>query len=526
MRRLAPLALVVAAACGDRGPPVWAPNPAARTPPGEACARAQKFRERAPALLDEGRLDRAIRVLQRAEDLCPAEAPATWALRVRALAAIGRSAEAIQLADRIERSDRAGDEARAAAVAARAAAEEHGRAIAERGSRRDAPELFDPSEKRRAAAEELVRRGVEASRAGDHAAAKKLFLEAWDAWHPNPRALVEAGIEAKLAGARAEAQALWDRAAYDDAASAVHPEPSAGAPSVLTAAALAWAPSGDRLAVGGDDEIVVFDGELRRVLRLHTGETVFVLAFSADGGRLFAGFDGAVRAFDALTGAPLRTLAVHRGPVRALAASPDGHTLASAGDDGSVRLWDVSAGSEVRALRPPRPAVALAFDTSSAVLASAGDDGRVAIWDARTGALSATLPARGGAARALAFEGASLDVVAATERVRWDVTNPRRARPSVLGRARAESAAVSASSGGGAVVASLEGPESLSTTSPPARPSRRRIRRRSPPFRAPSTAAWPRSRSRRAAAPSPSSTGTGASPFSRRASRPRAASLP
>ena len=60
---------------------------------------------------------------------------------------------------------------------------------------------------------------------------KKTFLDAWEAWHPNPRALVEAGLEARAAGRRAEAQALWDRAAYDDATIAVHPEMIAGAPS-------------------------------------------------------------------------------------------------------------------------------------------------------------------------------------------------------------------------------------------------------------------------------------------------------
>ena len=79
----------------------------------------------------------------------------------------------------------------------------------------------------------LLDRAAAAARAGDHAGASKLFLGAWEAWHPNPRALVEAGREARLAGARAEAQALWDRAAYDDATVAVHPELPGGAPSAV-----------------------------------------------------------------------------------------------------------------------------------------------------------------------------------------------------------------------------------------------------------------------------------------------------
>jgi WD40 repeat protein len=459
--RLALVVLLFAPACFDRGPPVWAPNPSASGPPGEACARARRFRDRAPALLDEGRLDRAVRVLQRAEELCPAEAPATWAPRVRALAALGRSAEALQLAARIDRSDRANDADRAAAAAARAVAEEHGRAVTERGSRRDAPELFDPAEKRRKAADALFHEGVEASRAGDHVGAGKRFRDAWETWRPNPRALVEAGLEALAAGHRAEAQALWDRAAYDDATVAIHPEMISGAPPLYAGAALAWSPDGARLAVGGDDSLTLFDAELRPTLRVPTGEAVVALAFAAGAGRLFAGLaNGAVRVVDAVTGALEDGLPGEGVAVRALAVSPDRRTLAASGDDGRVRLGE--PGGPLRVLRAPRGASGsvIAFDDTGARLAAAGDDGRIALWDTSSGALAATLPAHGGAVRAMAFEGASLDVVTAAERVRWDVTRPRRPRPVTLGRARAERASIAVAAGeAGAVVAAVAGAE-------------------------------------------------------------------
>src|SRR5262245_62060002 len=107
--RLAPLALLLASACFDRGPPAWAPLPGAGGPASAACLHARELRARVPGLLDEGRLDRALRVMAVAEGTCPTEEQSTWAAHVSALAAIGRSAEAMQLADRIERSDRAGD---------------------------------------------------------------------------------------------------------------------------------------------------------------------------------------------------------------------------------------------------------------------------------------------------------------------------------------------------------------------------------------------------------------------------------
>ncbi len=273
-------------------------------------------------------------------------------------------------------------------------------------------------------------------------------------------------------GAPAEAQALWDRAAFDDATIAIRPELPAGAPPLHAAPALAWSRDGERLAVGGDGDIVVFDADLGGRLRLHTGETVLALAFSADRGLLVAGLgEGLVRVFDLVTGTVGRDLAGHRGAVRALVLAPDGRTLASAGEDGSVRIWDVAAGTELRALRPPHGATLLAFDAAGALLATTAGDGRVALWETQGFTLAGTLAAHGGEVRAMAFEGAALYVLTARERVRWDVTNPRRARAAVLDRAPVdrrggglgvspivEQASIVATSPG-AVVATLAGPE-------------------------------------------------------------------
>ncbi len=203
---------------------------------------------------------------------------------------------------------------------------------------------------------------------------------------------------------------------------------SAGAPSMQAGAAIAWSPDGERLAIGGDDEITVFDASLRPTLRLRTGEQVPSLAFTAGDGLLCAGLDGgAVRVFDAWSGAALRNLQPHGGPVRALAVAPDGHTLASAGDDGVVHLWDPATGVELRSLRPPRGAAVLAFDAAGARLATAGDDGRISLWDLPGGALAGTVPARGGV-RAMALAGDRLDVITAEAHLRWDVSRPRAPR--------------------------------------------------------------------------------------------------
>ena len=338
----------------------------------------------------------------------------------------------MQLADRIERSDRAGDADRAAATAARALAEEHGRAIAESGSRRDDPELFDPGETKRRASAVLFRGGARAARAGDATAAKQLFLDAWKAWHPNPRALVEAGLAAQALGERAEAQRLWDRAAYDDTTAALRPELPEGAPRAIGGAAIAWAPGGARFAVGGDEEIAVFDADLHPLLRIPTGEAVGALAFAAGEGLLVAAVGGArVRVYDAVLGTlarELRGAGDAGGAPRVVVASPDGRVVAIAGDDGSVRIWDPATRSPPLVLRSARPVIALAWSADGARLAWADDTERLTLADPRAGTLTA-LPsaphAPRGAVRGLAFDGESLVVVTATARLRFDLAHPR-----------------------------------------------------------------------------------------------------
>lgn len=430
LRRLVPAVLLLAAC--ESGPPVFGQARfAVDASSVAACTHAGELRGRAPKLLEEGRLDRAVRVLQRAEDLCPAEGHGTWAARVTALAAMGRSAEALQLAGRIERSDRADGPTRAAAVEARKLAEEHARSLAVAGSRHDAPELFDPAEKRREAAAELHRRALAAQRAGDAAAAKKLFLEAWSAWHPNPRALVEAGLAAEALGEHAEAQRLWDRASYDDASEPLRPEIPALPPRAVGGASVAWSRDGARLAVAGDEEIAVYTADLVPVLRLRPGEAVTALVFAGD--LLVAALaGGAVRFLDAALGSPRGEVTGHRGPVRVMAASPDGKALATAGGDGGVRLWDVPKRVEIRALPTPRPIVALAWTHDSSNLAYADDAGRVTFADPWAGTAKALRAARGGV-RALGFRGGQLFVVTGAEQLRYDAGRPQ-APPHVVGR--------------------------------------------------------------------------------------------
>ena len=357
---------LVAAACVDHGPRAWAADragghlPQRRVRPGPQAprARAGPVRGGPPRPHRAGPPARGGYYLHRggARDLGAARP------RARRRRAGGRGPPARGAHQPIQSRERRRARRRRRRARRRRGARAHGR-----GARQPAGRARALRSRREAASrgDGTLRRGALSSRAGDHGAARKLFLEAWEAWRPNPRALVEAGLEARAGGRGAEAQALWDRAAYDDATVAIRPELPAGAPPSHSNPALAWAPDGERLAIGGDDEVADLRRQLPPRLRLRTGETVLALAFGVDGSLLFAGLDGGlVRVFDALTGAALRDLAGHGGSVRAIAVSPDARTMASADDDGAVRIWDVAAGVDIRAIRPPRGASTLAFDAA------------------------------------------------------------------------------------------------------------------------------------------------------------------
>ncbi len=150
----------------------------------------------------------------------------------------------------------------------------------------------------------------------------------------------------------------------------------------------AWSPDGTRVAgaVGPlDSVVVIFDtASIASQLRLvgHTGG-LWAIVWAPDGRTIATGGDdGAVRFWNAITGATVAVATGHEDRVTSLALSPDGHTLASASVDKTIRLWSVPSGDPIGVLRGHTGAVTdVAYTPDGSHVVSCSDDGTIRVWD-------------------------------------------------------------------------------------------------------------------------------------------------
>ena len=140
-------------------------------------------------------------------------------------------------------------------------------------------------------------------------------------------------------------------------------------------------------------------------LRLGKGWVSGNIEYSPNGHRIAVASSIGVWIYNAYTYAEVALLTGHTGPVRSVAFSPDSKKLVSGGDDGTARLWDVKTGQLLRTYEGHTavakafhrnegqavPVRSVAFSPDGKTIASGGDDERVLLWATDTGQLLHTL---------------------------------------------------------------------------------------------------------------------------------------
>src|SRR5215203_1461755 len=147
--------------------------------------------------------------------------------------------------------------------------------------------------------------------------------------------------------------------------------------------ALAISPDGQSAVTGSFDSTAIrwslTQNAAEQVLRFHA-DAVNAVVLLRDGRAATAGADGRIAIWTFGKTEPDIVLEGHTAPIAALAASPDGATLASASWDHTVRLWPIAGGAPRVLDEHTQNVNGVAFTADGRALVSVSYDLSVRIW--------------------------------------------------------------------------------------------------------------------------------------------------
>jgi dipeptidyl aminopeptidase/acylaminoacyl peptidase len=200
-----------------------------------------------------------------------------------------------------------------------------------------------------------------------------------------------------------------------------HPAAPAAYPATLPVTAVAFRPDGQELAVGGYNEITIWNPATGALLRRigEVDQRTFGLAYNNDGTLLAAasgtpGISGEVALFDPAQGKLVKVLGSMSDNALGVAFNPAGNKLAGCAADRSIRIWDVASGAEERVIEDHADWVmGIAWSPDGTKLASASRDKTAKVFDAAKGESLATFPGHGEPVYGVSFNADGTQVLTA-----------------------------------------------------------------------------------------------------------------
>jgi WD40 repeat protein len=164
-----------------------------------------------------------------------------------------------------------------------------------------------------------------------------------------------------------------------------------------TAFALTRVPSGQRLLFGSSDgKVYDLDLSASKPEPKPLGEHQSYVTGLALAGKtaVSGGYDGRLIWWDIDARKQIHAVDAHARPIRKVAVSPDGNTLASVADDMVCRLWNAPDGKPLRELRGhqertpqhfPSMLFVCTFSPDGRFLATADKVGHIVVWETASG---------------------------------------------------------------------------------------------------------------------------------------------
>lgn len=183
---------------------------------------------------------------------------------------------------------------------------------------------------------------------------------------------------------------------------------------------IAFSPDGKYVVSGCTDKTVriwdVATGAEIKKLEGHNGP-VRSVAFSPDGKYVVSGsYDQTVRIWDIATGKATHTYTGHNHWITSVAYSPDGINVASGSNDITARIWEVESKQEMHTLEEHKDAVgSVAFSSPDGKYLVTGDRNTVRIWDVDFGTVEKKLEGHTGFINSVAFSPDEKYVVSGSE---------------------------------------------------------------------------------------------------------------